>query len=79
MPSQEIAGGSVASIDVGEYRVAKVRAMQCHASQKPPYSGLPEEEAARLICHEYFTLARPVEGQADLTDLFELTPVLVTI
>lgn len=79
MPSQEIAGGPVAGIDVGEYRVAKVRAMQCHASQKPPYLGLPDEEAARLTCHEYFTLARPQAWQMDSTDLFELAPVPVKI
>jgi LmbE family N-acetylglucosaminyl deacetylase len=79
MPSQEIAGGPVAGIDVGEYRVAKVRAMQCHANQKPPYPGSPKEEAARLTCHEYFTLARPQAWQIDSNDLFELAPVPVKI
>lgn len=76
VPSQEMAGGPVAAIDVGDYLVTKVRAMQCHASQKPPYPGLPEEEATRLTCHEYFTLARPVGWQADLVDLFEQVPIL---
>jgi LmbE family N-acetylglucosaminyl deacetylase len=76
VPSQEVAGGPVAAIDVGDYLVTKVRAMQCHASQKPPYPGLPEEEATRLTCHEYFTVARPVEWQADLADLFEQVPIL---
>ncbi len=75
-PSQEIAGGPVAAIDVADYLVTKVRAMQCHASQKPPYPGLPEEEATRLTCHEYFTLARPMERQVDLADLFEQVPLL---
>lgn len=79
MPSQEIAGGPVAGIDVGDYRVAKVRAMQCHASQKPPYPGSPEQEAARLACHEYFTLARPQGWPTDSTDLFELAPIRVNI
>lgn len=76
VPSQEIAGGPVAALDVGDYLVTKVRAMQCHASQKPPYPGPPEEEATRLTCHEYFTLARPVEWQADLADLFEQVSLL---
>lgn len=58
--SQGVAGGPVAVIDVGDYRLTKVRAMQQHASQDPPYAGPPEEEAPRLTCHEYFTLARPV-------------------
>ena len=76
VPSQEMAGGAVAAIDVGDYLVTKVRAMQYHASQKPPYPGPPEEEAARLTCHEYFTLVRPMEWQADLADLFEQVPIL---
>ena len=72
IPSEEIAGGPVAAIDVAGTLVAKVRAMQSHASQKPPYAGPPELEAERLACHEYFTLARPiaVEGTG-WTDLFE--------
>lgn len=70
-PSNELAGGAVVSIDISDYRVSKVRAMQCHASQEPPFSGDPEEEAEKLTCHEYFVLARP--GQVELipTDLFE--------
>ncbi len=59
--------GSVAAIDIGPFRVAKVRAMQCHVSQTPPFRGPPAEEAARLVCHEYFTLARP-RIMADATD-----------
>ena len=72
IPSEDIAGGPVAAIDVAGTLVAKVRAMQSHASQKPPYAGPPELEAERLACHEYFTLARPiaVEGTG-WTDLFE--------
>jgi LmbE family N-acetylglucosaminyl deacetylase len=77
-PPPEIAGGPVVGIDVGDYLVTKVRAMQCHASQKPPYLGPPEEEAARLTCHEYFILARPTAWQGDLTDLFELAPIALT-
>lgn len=57
-------------VDVSEHLLAKVRAMQCHASQNPPYPGPPEEEAARLACHEYFTLARPLLSDSHLTDLF---------
>lgn len=70
-PSEEVAGGPVAAIDVGAFRESKVRAMQCHASQSPPFSGPPKEEASRLTCHEYFTLARPTMHNTALTDLFE--------
>lgn len=69
-PSQEIAGGPVASIDITDYRLPKLRAMQAHVSQNPPFKGEPEKEIENLACHEYFTLARPVGKFADTTDLF---------
>lgn len=69
-PSQEIAGGPVASIDITDYRLPKWRAMQAHASQNPPFQGKPEEEIENLACHEYFTLARPAGKFADTDDLF---------
>ncbi len=69
-PSQQMVGGPVASIDITDYRVSKVRAMKCHASQKPPFTGTPEEEAEKLTCHEYFVLARPSQVKQNLTNLF---------
>ena len=69
------ANGPVAAIDVGEHLVAKVRAAQCHASQNPPFAGLPEVEAARLACHETFTMARPAsDASVTLEDLFTALP-----
>jgi len=70
VPSQEVAGGPVAGIDITDYRLPKVRAMQSHASQNPPFKGDPEKEIENLACHEYFTLARPSGNIADSTDLF---------
>lgn len=70
VPTPAQAGGPVAAIDVGEHLTAKARAMQSHASQHSPYSGPPEEAAARLPCHEYFTLARPRLAAGAFTDLF---------
>lgn len=75
-PPPEVAGGPLAAIDVSDYLVTKVRAAQCHASQKPPYPGPPEEEAKKLACHEYFSLARPAEPQTNLTDLFAAGPAV---
>lgn len=69
-PSREVAGGPVVAVDVGAHLVTKVRAMQAHASQDPPYPGDPVEEAGKLACHEYFTLARPVTTQGQMSDLF---------
>ena len=71
-PSQEMAGGAVASIDITDYRLPKVRAMQCHASQNPPFQGAPHEEAEKIACHEYFTMARPPKPISEMTDLLPL-------
>jgi LmbE family N-acetylglucosaminyl deacetylase len=73
-PSSQKAGGPVAAIDVAEHLLTKVRAMQCHASQRPPFSGSPEEEVARMACHEYFTLARPHVKETSFSDLFAPVP-----
>ena len=71
VPSQEMAGGPVAIIDITDYRLSKLRAMQCHASQNPPFKGDSEKEVASLACHEYFTLARPVGDYPTTADLFD--------
>lgn len=57
VPAREV-GEGVVSIDIGPYREAKVRAMQCHRSQYQPFPGETGEEAERLVCHEFFRLAR---------------------
>lgn len=72
-PPEESVGGPTVGIDVGDYLVTKVKAMQCHASQKPPFPGIPEAEAQRLACHEYFILAQPVLQEIHTQDLFVLT------
>jgi N-acetylglucosamine malate deacetylase 2 len=69
-PIEQVAGGPVAAIDVGAFAVTKVRAMQAHVSQDPPYAGDPVAEADKLACHEYFVLARPPVADGALNDLF---------
>lgn len=69
-PSDDVVKGPVASIDITDYRVQKVQAMQCHASQNPPFIGTPEEEAKKLTCHEYFVLAQQ-DDKDILFDLFD--------
>ncbi|MGA9350479.1 MAG: PIG-L deacetylase family protein [Anaerolineae bacterium] len=61
-------GEGVVGIDISPYREAKIRAMQCHRSQHQPFPGETAEEAERLVCHEFFRLARG-EGTPE-TDLF---------
>lgn len=60
--------GEGVGIDIGPYREAKVRAMQCHRSQHQPFPGEPAEEAERLVCHEFLRLARG--GGLPEADLF---------
>jgi LmbE family N-acetylglucosaminyl deacetylase len=59
-------------VDVEPYLETKVRAMQAHASQSPPYPGDPAREAERMACHEWFVLARPrlVQEGDEEADLF---------
>ncbi|MDZ7843536.1 MAG: PIG-L deacetylase family protein [Anaerolineales bacterium] len=69
-PSRENAVAPVISVDIAPYREIKARAIQCHASQNPPFQGDQEEEADNLVCHEYFTLVSPNESVPDLFKLF---------
>jgi len=57
VPAGEV-GEGVVGIDIGPYREAKVRAMQCHRSQHQPFPSETAEEAERMVCHEFFRLAR---------------------
>jgi len=70
-PSSKQVGGAVAFIDVGAHLVTKVRAMQCHASQQPPFAGDPEEAASQLVCHETFTRIWPTNGPDIEETVFE--------
>jgi LmbE family N-acetylglucosaminyl deacetylase len=59
-------------VDVEADLVTKVRAMQAHASQEPPYPDDPAREARKLASHEWFVLARSrlPPGIDQATDLF---------
>lgn len=73
-PTTEQVGGPLAFIDVGPYLEQKVRAIQQHQSQNPPFAGDPKTEAQNLVCHELFRLARPrlsANGHKPATDLFQ--------
>ena len=70
-PSQEFLVGPVVGIDISNFRLAKVQAVQCHTSQNRPFTGDPEKEAKGLTCHEYFILARPKKIEIEPTNLFD--------
>jgi N-acetylglucosamine malate deacetylase 2 len=76
-PPAALVQGAVAALDIGPYREAKLRAMPCHASPQPPFSGPPAEQAGKLACHEYFTLARPSLAAGTLPCLFAPLPAII--
>ena len=58
-------------IDVSDYRLEKVRAIQCHASQNPGLPGRAEEEIDKIPCSELYTIARDVRTAENYPDWFE--------
>ena len=44
-------------VDISDYKIEKVRAIQCHVSQHPALPRQPEEAVDQIPCHEYFTIA----------------------
>lgn len=63
------------TVDISEYRLAKARAMQSHASQDQPFCGSPESVAPKLVGQEYFRLAWPPPVEPCMRDLFEYADV----
>lgn len=63
---------SLVTVDISEYTLEKVRAIQSHESQNPGLSGIPEEEVDKIPCFEAFTVARDVELNQKSLEWFEL-------
>lgn len=49
-------------IDISDFRLSKVKAIRCHASQNPGLEGNITEEAEKLPCFEIYTIARTMGG-----------------
>ena len=72
IPSHDMNVGLVTSIDINKFTEIKVRAMQSHISQNPPYQGDPVKEAKKLACHEFFILEKSTfPHQHTIVNLFE--------
>lgn len=69
-PSGDHLVGPVVGVDIGDYRISKVQAIQSHASQNPPFQGDPNVVSEDLTCHEYFILAKQKDFIAEPFDLF---------
>ena len=64
-------GKPVVEVDISDYKLEKVRAIQCHASQNPGLPGEPEEEMGKIPCSELYTIARDVKTADNYPDWFE--------
>lgn len=60
------------SVDISDYKLEKIRAIQSHVSQHPPLVGKAEEEVDKVPCHEYFSVAHAVNASKDLIECFNL-------
>ncbi len=63
--------GPTLGIDIGDYRIPKINAIQSHASQNPPFQGDPDEFLEKLACHEYFVMAKPKSFVDEPVDLLQ--------
>jgi LmbE family N-acetylglucosaminyl deacetylase len=64
-------GQPVVEIDISDYKLNKVRAIQCHVSQDPGLPGRPEEEVDKIPNRELYTIARDLEGIDISTNWFK--------
>ncbi len=64
-------GQPLVEIDISDYKLEKVRAIQSHASQNPGLPGRPEEEMNKIPCSEFYTIARDGKSAENYPDWFE--------
>lgn len=64
-------GKPLVEVDISDYKLDKVRAIQSHASQNPGLPGRPEDELNNIPCHELFTIARDAKTVENYPDWFE--------
>lgn len=59
------------SVDISDYKINKIHAIQSHTSQNPPLIGQAEQEVDKVPCHEYFTIAQTVDNLNNLDQCFK--------
>lgn len=64
-------GRPVIKVDISDYKLEKVRAIQSHASQDPGLRGRAEEEMDNIPCSELYTIARDAITASNYPDWFE--------
>jgi LmbE family N-acetylglucosaminyl deacetylase len=65
------AGQPQVEIDISDYKLNKIRAIQSHVSQDPGLPGRPEDELGKIPCTELYTVAREVKTAENYPDWFE--------
>ena len=58
-------------VDISDYKLEKIRAIQSHASQDPGLPGRPEEETDKIPCSEFYKVARDMKSKDNYPDWFE--------
>jgi LmbE family N-acetylglucosaminyl deacetylase len=66
-------GQPLVEIDISDYKLEKVRAIQSHASQNPGLPGRPEEEVEKIPCSELYTIARDAKTTDNYPDWFDVS------
>ncbi|MHB8087379.1 MAG: hypothetical protein ACYDH2_03935 [Anaerolineaceae bacterium] len=61
---------SMIAVDINEFKINKVKAIQSHLSQHPELNGKPEREVEKIPCNEYFSIARSGKKSLVMTDWF---------
>ena len=64
-------GKLVVEVDISDYKLEKVRAIQCHTSQNPDLPGRPEEVMDKIPCSEFYSIARDEKNALNYPDWFE--------
>jgi len=58
-------------VDISDYKLDKIRAIQCHASQNPDLTGKPEDMMDKIPCRELYTIVRDMKTKDNYADWFE--------
>lgn len=64
-------GKPLVEVDISDYKLEKIRAIQSHASQNPGMYDKLEEEIEKIPCSELYTIARDMKTAENYPDWFE--------
>jgi len=62
-------------VDISDFKLEKIRAIQCHASQNPILSGKPEDVMDKIPCTKLYTIASDIRAKDNFPDWFETASV----